>query len=114
MPRRRSLSGQPYAAARFSATLIVAFALLAGCGSSAHRGGHRSHDNSGDPYITDGQGQSIKRGMSAKDAFEALGGKAVSGYNGVQAVPPLSYDYPIRGTSTWWQICVKDGRVVAS
>lgn len=78
----------------------------------------------GDPYVTDAQGRDIKIGMSANSAFAALGGESPSGYNGVQAVPPLSYDYPIRGTGhgdaadatndsyVWWQICVQGGRVV--
>lgn len=62
--------------------------------------------------------------MPAAAAFRALGGKAGSGSNGIQAVPPLSYDYPIRGTgnpddplsdkTVWWQICVEGGHVVGT
>jgi len=113
------------------AGLALAF-LLAGCGGSGTAGGtsggdhgsEPSHDSMGDPYITDAQGRAIKIGTSARAAFRDLGGKSPSGYNGVQAVPPLSYDYPIRGSGTgdagdvsenylWWQICVKNGRIVS-
>jgi len=60
--------------------------------------------------------------MSARAAFGLLGGKAVSGANGVQAPPPHSYDYPIEGTGNpddvnddktiYLQVCVDGGRVV--
>jgi hypothetical protein len=64
--------------------------------------------------------------MNAKAAFVLLGGRSPSGYNGVQAVPPLSYDYPIYKTGSgdpgdpmndsyrWLQVCVKSGRVTGT
>jgi hypothetical protein len=81
-------------------------------------------DSLDDPYISEAQARRIKVGMAATAAFRALGGKSPSGYNGIQAVPPLSYDYPISGTGsgdaadpvnesyTWFQVCVKDNRVI--
>jgi hypothetical protein len=107
------------------APLIVTLAVaLVGCASSTSSGGGSgaaSQDSMGDPYIADAQGRAIKVGMEASAAFRSLGGKSPSGYNGAQAVPPLSYDYPIQGTGNpddvtddktiWWQICVKNGRV---
>jgi hypothetical protein len=80
-------------------------------------------DGMGDPYVSEAQVRQVKVGMSAIAAFRTLGGKAPSGYNGVQAVPPLSYDYPISGTGsgdagdatnnsyTWLQVCVKKNTV---
>ncbi len=99
----------------------VAAIALTGCGGS---GGSSSgsRDSFGDPYISNAQGRALTVGMGASAAFQALGGKADSGDNGSQALPPKSYDYPVRGTGNpddpndtktiWWQICVKDGRVV--
>ncbi len=88
-------------------------------GSAAPRAART--DSFGDPYISDAQGEAITIGEPATTAFTALGGKAASGYNGQQAVPPLSYDYPISGTgdpddpmdskTVWWQICVTSGAV---
>jgi hypothetical protein len=61
--------------------------------------------------------------MSATDAFAQLGGRPGSGYNGIQAGPTKSYDFPIRGTGNpddvtddstiWWEVCVLHGRVVS-
>jgi hypothetical protein len=77
-------------------TLVVAVGT-AGCSTTAGAS-NAKHDGLGDPYITDAQGRSIRVGASATAVFRALGGIAESGYNGDQAVPPLTYDYPIRGT----------------
>lgn len=96
------------------------------CDSACHSAGSSppvSSDSFGDPIISDAQGRAVRVGESAADAFGSLGGKAVSGQNGSQAVPPLSYDYPVRGTGNpndvtdtgtiYWQICVQDGVVVS-
>lgn len=105
-------------------TLAVAVGGCGGSSSGGSGGGSSSaaQDGFGDPYITEEQGRSVRIGERARRAFKALGGKADSGYNGQQAVPPLSYDYPVRGTgnpddvndtkTVWWQVCVKHGRVV--
>lgn len=100
---------------------------LAACSSSGSSSGpHQrpgSMDAAGDPFITDNQGRSIRIGETASQAFAALGGKASSGSNRPQAVPPFSYLYPVAGTgnpddvmdtsTVWWQLCVKGGVVVA-
>ncbi len=110
-------------------TLALVTVALAGCGAGP--GGHSTltparADAFGDPYITDTQGRAIKIGAGAGEVFRALGGKAASGANGMQAPFPHSFDYPIRGTGTgdaggatndsykWWQICVSQrGQVVS-
>jgi hypothetical protein len=104
-----------------SSTSSSGTASSGGGSAQAHGSRGPARDSFGDPYVTDSQVRKITVGMSAGAAFRALGGKADSGYNGIQAVPPLSYDYPIRGrgnpddvndTKTiYWQVCVKHGRI---
>src|SRR4051794_15452088 len=93
---------------------VVLIAVVAGCGNSATTtetsattsdtigdtlsAPQAAQDSYGDPYVTDDQMNQIRKGMSASAAFAALGGRADSGYNGGQAGPTRSYDYPVRGT----------------
>jgi hypothetical protein len=103
---------------------LVLASLLAGCGASPGPSASNAHpraDSFGDPYITDSEGREIPIGTLARAAFDDLGGTASSGANG-GAISTKAYDYPIRGTGNpddpndattiWWQLCVRDGRIV--
>ena len=100
--------------------LVAAVSMC--CCSSTGGATKAKQDSFGDPFITDAQGRAIRIGISATAAFPALSGEAPSGSNGAQAVPPLTYDYPIRGTGNpndvmddntiWWQLCVEGGLVI--
>jgi hypothetical protein len=110
-----------------AAAAVLAAAFLAGCGSSSNpengKHGERA-DGFGDPFVTDAQVRAVRVGESEAAAFKQLGGRSDSGYNGQQAGPRKSYDYPIRGTGStdvtveesqaalWWEVCIEDGRVI--
>jgi hypothetical protein len=108
---------------RHGSLLLLTLLTMAACQS--HPSGLKpgDTDSSGDPVISDAQGRAVQIGEDADTAFASLGGQASSGSNGQQAVPPLSYDYPIAGTgdpndvmdghTVWWQLCVKKGVVVS-
>jgi hypothetical protein len=91
-------------------------------------------DRWGDPFVSHGRLAAVGVGMTENEMFRRLGGEGSSGFytngpDGSNSVPGprgliLLYEYPVRGRrnsgsdtplhdqTTWWRICVQDGKVV--
>lgn len=121
-----------------STACAMLVAAASGCGgsgassSSSDATKPRTHNDFGDPYVTNRQAADIRAGENIDRAFRTLGGRASSGMfapspsapenirREYQQNPVDCYDYPLVGkpvsgtqSGPTWEFCFKYGRLIS-